>query len=47
MPTYVATHSDRRLFIADAVNRRIVSVRLDYHAEEKVAIKDVKDDKKR
>jgi hypothetical protein len=45
MPTYVATHSDRRLFIADAVNRRIVSVRLGYRAEEKAAIKDVYDGK--
>lgn len=28
---YVATHTDRRLFIADAGNSRIASVKLDYH----------------
>lgn len=42
-PHYVATHTDRRLFIADAGNSRIVSVRLGYHTEEKVALKDVED----
>ena len=35
---YVATDTDRRLFIADAGNARIVSVRLDYHATERVAL---------
>jgi hypothetical protein len=40
---YLATHSDRRLFIADAGNSRIVSVKLSYHAEERVALKDVKE----
>ncbi|MGQ9662514.1 MAG: hypothetical protein ACUVWX_09290 [Kiritimatiellia bacterium] len=40
---YVATHTDRRLFIADPGNARIVSVRLVYHAEEIVALKDVPD----
>jgi hypothetical protein len=40
---YVAADTDRRLFIADAGNARIVSVKLGYHAEEKVALKDVKD----
>ena len=35
---YVAVHSDRRLFIADAGNARIVSVQLDYHANERVTI---------
>jgi len=39
----VTTHTDRRLFIADAGNARIVSVKLDYHATERVALKDVKD----
>lgn len=38
---YVATHSDKRLFIADAGNARVVSVKLGYHAEERVALKDV------
>lgn len=40
---YLATHSDRRLFIADAGNSRIASVKLGYHAEERVPLKDVKD----
>ena len=35
---YLATHSDRRLFIADAGNARIVSVKLNYHATERVAV---------
>jgi hypothetical protein len=35
---YVAVHSDRRLFIADAGNGRIVGVRLDYHATETVPL---------
>jgi len=38
---YVAAHTDRRLFIADAGNARIVSVKLGYHVEEKVALKDL------
>ena len=38
---YVATHTDRRLFIADAGNQRLLSVRLGYHATEKVALKDI------
>ena len=44
---YVATHSDRRLFIADPGNARIVSVKLGYHAQESVALKAVKDEGKR
>ena len=40
---YVGTHTDRRLFITDAGNRRIVSVKLGYHAEETVALEDVPD----
>ena len=43
---YVGVHTDRRLFIADTGNMRIVSVKLGYHAEEKVALKDVPDEKK-
>jgi hypothetical protein len=46
LPMYVATHTDHRLFIQDAGNARIVSVKLGYHAEEKVALKDVKDARK-
>jgi hypothetical protein len=37
-PAYLATHTDRRLFVADAGNGRIVSVRLDYHTTEKVLL---------
>ncbi len=42
-PSYVATHTDRRLFIADYGNYRILSVKLGYHAEETVALRDVPD----
>ena len=35
---YVATHTDRRLFIADPGNARILSVKLSYHREEKIAL---------
>jgi len=40
---YVGTHTDRRLYIADAGNMRILGVKLGYHAEEKVALEDVPD----
>jgi hypothetical protein len=40
-PAYLATHTDRRLFIADAGNSRIVSVKIGYITEEKVQLKDV------
>ena len=36
---YLATHTDRRLFIADPGNFRILSVKLGYHAEERVGLK--------
>jgi hypothetical protein len=36
---YVATHTDKRVFIADPGNGRIVSVKLGYHAVETVAVK--------
>ena len=36
---YVATHTDRRLFIADAGNARIASVKLDYHTTKVVRVK--------
>ncbi len=36
--SYVTTHTDRRLFIADAGNSRIVSVQLDYHASHSVGL---------
>jgi len=38
---YLATHTDRRLFIADIGNARIVSVKLGYHAAESVPLKHV------
>jgi len=40
---YVATHTDRRLFVADPGNARIVSATLGYHRTETVALKDVLD----
>ncbi|MFO7898657.1 MAG: hypothetical protein R6V58_06315 [Planctomycetota bacterium] len=39
---YVASHTDRRLFIADAGSARIVSVKLGYHAEDKVPLTDAR-----
>jgi len=42
-PQMLAVESDRRLFIGDLGNARIVSVMLGYHAEEKVALKEVPD----
>jgi hypothetical protein len=44
---YLATHTDRRLFIADPGNGRVLSVRLNYTAEETVNLKDVPDSAKR
>jgi hypothetical protein len=35
---YLATHSDRRLFVSDVGNARVVSVKLDYHTEERMAL---------
>ena len=46
-PAYVSTQTDRRLFIADPGNGRIVSVKLGYHAEEKVAMKNVPEHKEK
>ncbi len=40
-PWYVATHTDRRVFIADPGNGRIASVKLGYHEEVRVNLKDV------
>jgi len=42
-PNHVATHTDRRLFVADVGNARIVSVRLDYHATERVRLSSAPD----
>jgi len=41
---FVTAHTDRRLFISDLGNARILSVKLGYHAEEKVKLKDVPDE---
>jgi hypothetical protein len=43
---YVATHTDRRIFISDTGNSRILSVKLGYHTEQKVPLKDVPEMKK-
>jgi sugar lactone lactonase YvrE len=40
-PAYVAADTDRRLFIADFGNARIVSVKLGYHTEQRLALRDV------
>jgi len=40
---YVGTLTDRRLFIADAGNARILSVKLGYHTEEKTSLKPAAD----
>jgi hypothetical protein len=41
---WLAVLSDRRLFISDRGNYRLLSVRLGYHAEEKVALKNARTD---
>ncbi len=38
---YVATHSDKRLFIADPGNARVVSVKLGYHTEARIKLSSV------
>jgi hypothetical protein len=45
-PLYIGTHTDRRVFISDIGNGRIVSVKLDYYVSVKIALKDVPDNKK-
>ena len=45
--SYVATLSDRYLYIGDVGNARIAKVKLGYHAEGKVALKNVKDQGKK
>jgi hypothetical protein len=40
-PAYLATQTDRRLYIADPGNMRIVSVKLGYHATRSVLLKTV------
>ncbi len=43
---YVNTQTDKRLFIGDIGNGRVMSVKLDYHVNERVALKNIKDEKK-
>jgi len=43
---HTATHSDRRLFIADAGNGRILSVKLDYHTHARVPLADARKSEK-
>jgi DNA-binding beta-propeller fold protein YncE len=43
---FVGTHTDRRIFISDHGNARILSVKLDYHASETLNLKDVPDEAK-
>ena len=40
-PQMLAAESDRRLFVSDLGNARIASVKLEYRAEEKVALRNV------
>jgi hypothetical protein len=46
-PLFLAVETGQRLFVADIGNYRVFSVKLGYHTEEKVALKDVPDDKRR
>ncbi len=39
-PKFVAAHTDRRLFVADIGNYRVLSVKLGYHATARVRLKD-------
>ncbi|MCX7590853.1 MAG: hypothetical protein N2255_04410, partial [Kiritimatiellae bacterium] len=38
---YTGTHTDRRIFISDVGNGRILSVRLDYYAEERIPLREL------
>jgi len=42
-PAYLATHTDRRLYINDPGNARILSVKLGYHTEHRTALKSVRE----
>jgi hypothetical protein len=39
-PIYLATHTDRRLFVADPGNSRVVGIKLSYHTTRKVPLTD-------
>jgi hypothetical protein len=41
---YLATESDRRLFVADGGNGRILAVRLGYHTEERILLGTIPDE---
>ena len=41
-PAYLATHTDRRLYIADPGNMRVLSVKLDYHKNSLVNLEERK-----
>jgi hypothetical protein len=43
---YVGVHTDRRLFVHDAGNARIVGVRLGYHISESISLKNIEDRQK-
>ncbi|MCK6472272.1 MAG: hypothetical protein L6R28_11045 [Planctomycetes bacterium] len=42
-PRFLATHTDRRLFVSDLGNFRVLSVKLGYHTEERIALGRVPD----
>ena len=42
---YVGTHTDRRLFIHDAGNARVISVKLGYHTTRRIPLRNVPDQK--
>ncbi len=44
-PSHVATMTDRYLYIGDVGNGRIVQVKLGYHAEQRIGLKDVEERK--
>jgi hypothetical protein len=44
-PMYVGTHSDHRVYISDIGNGRLVNVKLDYFVNEKIALKDITNEK--
>ncbi len=44
---FTATHSDKKLYISDTGNSRILSVNLGYHTDYKTALKDVPDSAKK
>jgi hypothetical protein len=43
-PLYVGVHTDHQIYISDVGNGRLLNVKLNYHVDEKVALKDIADD---